>query len=217
MDPITGLPKVDEPIDVFWHQGSAPWPSTFKPVNAVLYDTLFELFKRLENGAQFLCLRFPHFLNWLIFLFLNFSIFKQKHIIPLRTCPKQSKKRQAKTLLLENLHSAADVCSNVECRVLARTVFTILLEHRALARAVFTTLFMQIKLQAAASYRLKAASYRLQATGCRPEAAGHKLQAASCRLQATGCRLQAAGYRRQARSFKLQATSYTLQATGYRL
>ena len=45
--------------------------------------------------------------------------------------------------------------------VVARTVFTMLLKHRALARTVFTTLFMHIKLQAAASYRLKAASYRL--------------------------------------------------------
>ena len=61
--------------------------------------------------------------------------------------------------------------------VVARTVFTILLEHRALARTVFTTLFTQIKLQAAASYRLKAASYR-QATSYRLqlEAACHELQ-----------------------------------------
>ena len=62
---------------------------------------------------------------------------------------------------------------------LARTVFTILLKHRALACTVFTTLFMHIKLQAAASYRLKAASYRLQAT---LQATGYKLQPVACSL-----------------------------------
>ena len=71
------------------------------------------------------------------------------------------------------------------CEVVARTVFTILLEHCALARKVLTKPFEHIQLQAA-SNRLQAESSRLQATG-------YKLQATGCKPQATGCsyRLQA--------------------------
>ena len=64
--------------------------------------------------------------------------------------------------------------------ILKRTVFKILSENGILVRTVFTTLFMHIKLQAAASYKLQAEGYKLQARGCK--------------LQATGCKLQAAGH-----------------------
>ena len=101
------------------------------------------------------------------------------------------------------LHTQFIACF-AKTAMVACTVFTILFENRRsethsfivlsengnLARTVFTTLFMHIKLQAAASYRLKVANYRLQATGCRPQATGYKLQAT--RLQATSDRLQAA-------------------------
>ena len=70
---------------------------------------------------------------------------------------------------------------------LARTVFTMLLEHCALARTVFTTL-----------------------TDCRPEATGHKLQAPRQKFQVTS-------YTRSTQNGSWIVPSHKRQAPSYKL